>query len=36
MFVYIYTSEDETAADERKLAALEKAGHPVARIEIKE
>lgn len=36
MFVYIYTSNDETGADERKLAALEKAGHPVARIEIKD
>ncbi len=36
MFVYIYTSEDETASEERKLAALEKAGHPVARIEIKD
>ncbi len=36
MFIYIYTSDDETSADEKKLAALEKAGHPVIRIEIKD
>ena len=36
VFVHIYTSADDIKADERKLAALEKAGHPVVRIEIKD
>jgi len=36
MFVYIYTVNDDTSSDERKLSALEKAGYPVARIEIKD
>ncbi len=36
VFVHIYTSNDDSKADERKLASLEKAGHPVVRIEIKD
>ena len=36
VFVHIYTLEDDFNADERKLAALEKAGHPVVRIVIQD
>ena len=35
VFVYLYTSEDENEKNEKKLKALEKAGHPVTRIELK-
>ncbi len=35
-FVYIYTSIDKDPKVEKKLSALEKANHPVARIEIKD
>lgn len=34
VFVYMFTTDDKK--DERKIAALEKAGHPVVRIEIKD
>ena len=36
VFVHIYTSFDDSKSDEKKLIALEKAGHPVVRIEIKD
>ncbi len=35
IFVHIYTTFDNSKADEKKLAALEKAGYPIVRIEIK-
>ena len=34
VFVYMFTHDDKK--DEKKIAALEKAGHPVVRIEIKD
>jgi transaldolase/glucose-6-phosphate isomerase len=36
IFVHIYTSTDDSKADARKVADLEKAGHPVVKIEIKD
>ncbi|MHB1687617.1 MAG: bifunctional transaldolase/phosoglucose isomerase [Ignavibacteriaceae bacterium] len=36
LFVYIYTSTDHDGQVEKKLAVLEKASHPVVRIEIKD
>jgi hypothetical protein len=36
IFVHIYTSTDDSKADAKKIAELEKAGHPVVRIEIKD
>jgi transaldolase / glucose-6-phosphate isomerase len=36
VFVHLYTTSDDNKATERKIAALEKAGHPVAKIEIKD
>jgi transaldolase/glucose-6-phosphate isomerase len=36
IFVHIFTSGDDSKADARKIAELEKAGHPVVRIEIKD
>ncbi len=35
VFVYMHAANDEKQSDEKKLAALEKAGHPVVRIEMK-
>lgn len=36
IFVHLYTSTDDSKADTRRIAELEKAGHPVVRIEIKD
>ncbi|MCL5030176.1 MAG: bifunctional transaldolase/phosoglucose isomerase [Bacteroidetes bacterium] len=36
IFVHVYTTFDDSKADEKKLAALEKTGHPIVRIEIKD
>jgi transaldolase / glucose-6-phosphate isomerase len=36
VFVHIYAEDDEYKGDVRKLAALEKEGHPVVRISIKD
>ena len=35
VFVYIYTSDDDNEKNEKKLKGLERAGHPVMRIELK-
>lgn len=35
VFVYLHAGNDDKQADEKKLTALEKAGHPVARIQLK-
>jgi transaldolase / glucose-6-phosphate isomerase len=34
VFVYLYTSEDDDEKNDKKLKALEKAGHPAVRIEL--
>ena len=36
VFVHIFTSKDDSKADARRIAELEKSGHPVVRIEIKD
>jgi transaldolase/glucose-6-phosphate isomerase len=36
IFVHIYTSSDDSKSDARKIKELEKAGHPVVRIKIKD
>ena len=36
VFVHIYASTDDSKADARRITELEKAGHPVVRIEIKD
>ena len=35
VFIYLYTSDDDKEKNEKKLKGLEKAGHPVVRIELK-
>ncbi len=35
VFVYLYTSDDDNEKNEKKLKGLERAGHSVARIELK-
>ena len=34
VFVYMYTSEDDNEKNEKRLKGLEKAGHPVVKIEL--
>ncbi len=36
VFIHIYTKDDDIKSDERKLAALEKAGHPIVKIAIQD
>lgn len=36
VFIYLYNADDGNQSNERKLAALEQAGHPVVRIEVRE
>lgn len=35
LFVYMHTASDERKSDERKINALQKAGHPVIKIDLK-
>jgi transaldolase/glucose-6-phosphate isomerase len=36
IFIYLHSGNDEMQKDERKLNALQKAGHPVVRIDLKD
>ncbi|MEJ2633858.1 MAG: bifunctional transaldolase/phosoglucose isomerase [Calditrichia bacterium] len=36
VFVYIYTNEDDNEETEEQIKAVEKAGHPIVRIEIRD
>jgi transaldolase/glucose-6-phosphate isomerase len=36
VFVHIFTSKDDSKADARRIAEIEKSGHPIVRIEIRD